>query len=43
MVTDAMFSIEQETKLTTVLKQRTNATEAQIKAIKDMTVAQQKL
>lgn len=43
MVTDAMFSIEQETKLTTVLKQRTNATEGQIKAIKDMTVAQQKL
>jgi len=42
-IDDAMVSIEQETKLTTILKQRTNATQDQIDAIKDMTSAQQKL
>lgn len=42
-VDDANNSIEQETKLTTILKQRTNATDEQVDAIKRMTSAQQKL
>ena len=35
--------IEQETKLTTILKQRANATDEQIQKIKDLTSAEQKL
>lgn len=42
-IDDANNSIEQTTKLTTVLKQRTNATDEQIKKIQDLTSAQQKL